>query len=188
MSWALTGEHVTAYRPATTTSASAPRGPRGQRLRPGVPPNNFDKNRATTVDRRVQASCFCVPGALTEGRRCFPTLKPQPTGRPRPQLQEESADPKGQTPVHVGKGPAAAAAEYCGGIPGVARGPTVLGGAGPLSPHSPEVDLIPASFAGAQQHRRGQYGRAPAAYRPLFKKNRSCNHPGTNQSVSSFRV
>lgn len=57
-------------------------------------------------------------------------------------------------------------------------------------PPSREVDFIPASFAvfaGVQQQRRGRYARAPAARRPQFKENRSCNHTGTNQSVSSFR-
>lgn len=47
------------------------------------------------------------------------------------------------------------------GIPGVAQalpvvpGPRCGGRTRPLSPPSPEVDLIPASFAGAKQHRRG---------------------------------
>lgn len=186
MSPALARELVTTCRPGRHHLG---RGARGREPAPSVSASHRT-TRTATVECSSQSSCNHVPGTLGESTTC-----PQPRSPSRPGAPGRSCGgerrPERSEPVRFGE--RLAAAECSGGIPtwhgaGPRSPGGVVGRARPFSPPSPEVDLILASSAGARQHQRGRYVSTPAAYRPLLKKNRSCNHPGTNQSVSSFRV
>lgn len=112
----------------------------------------------------------------------------------RAAIAAEGADTERPTPVYFGEGSATAASAEnsarflawrwdCGQSRGRGWGRTR-----PHSGASPEVDLIRASFAGAQQHGRGAVRARSSCLQTSAQENRSCNHPGTNQSVSSLRV
>lgn len=111
------------------------------------------------VEREPQALRFLVRVDLSKSTKYFPALKPQPAPAARARVSAESA-----------------AEKWLVGIPGGARAwQPGSGRRGELRPPSlpsfPEVDLIPASFAGAQQHRRGgaRALQLPAD-RPPFKE------------------
>lgn len=146
------------------------------------------------VRRSSQTSRFHVLEELDKGRKCSQTMKPQPAGRSRPQLLRRAQTRSAGRPIRSERGqpppppPSILGASRRGAGP--ARGAWAAEGSA-FAP-SPLLPGGLVSFRQVLQARSSTGGGrdlcAPAAYRPLFKKNRSCNHSGTNQSVLSFRV
>lgn len=123
------------------------------------PPPRGDASRGTGTFRLGEPAAFSwlsgyrAARTQTEPRRSSESPKPHASSSRVDLSRVEST-----SPARVAA--ESAAEEYCGGFPGGAGpgspAPAAVGGAPALSPPpSPEVDLIPASFAGAQQHRRG---------------------------------
>lgn len=175
------GELSPAHRPAATTSWG--REPCDRHLPPrracGVQlAERLRAARTQTEPRRSSESP--KPYASSSGWTCqeYKVL-------PRPEAPASSRGPGPRLSGERGRG-------VLWGIPGGAgpgsQAPAAVGGAPALSPPpSPEVDLIPASFAGAQQHRRGPV-RARSSCLQTDPRSRKTDQVTTLAPTSRFQV
>lgn len=165
------------------------------------PPPRGDASRVTGTFRLGEPAAFSwlsgseqlEPKQSRKGRARAPSLT---LPRPGWTCQEQKVLPRPEAPASSrGPGPRRSGERGRGvlwGIPGGAgpgsQAPAAVGGAPALSPPpSPEVDLIPASFAGAQQHRRGPV-RARSSCLQTDPRSRKTDQVTTLAPTSRFQV